>query len=222
MILLPFDESRSDIIPKKEFVCQPIPWEDVRKVLNLTDNYKDFLFFGIGFLTGMRASEILNLKWGDIIDEDGQVQPHYTYVEPKKKRKDGTAVSMPRTIYIGKALAGIVAQAYQENKGVYRGYYIFRSGRGLGRNENKPMSYKSMRNRVIKVWNSYDPDMAIKGTHVLRKTAATRTFDLFGRSEDALLRVMKLLNHSSRAMTIRYLGLGEKTQAESYEALNEL
>jgi len=58
-------------------------------------------------------------------------------------------------------------------------------------------------------------------THTLRKTFGRKVVAAAGESSEmALIKLMKLFNHSSIAITKRYLGLRQEELMETYDMLD--
>ena len=57
-------------------------------------------------------------------------------------------------------------------------------------------------------------------THSLRKTFGRKVFESSDNAELALVKLMELFNHSSVAITKRYLGLRQEEILETYDCLS--
>jgi site-specific recombinase XerD len=57
-------------------------------------------------------------------------------------------------------------------------------------------------------------------THSLRKTFGRKVFESSDSAELALVKLMELFNHSSIAITKRYLGLRQEEILETYDVLS--
>ena len=57
-------------------------------------------------------------------------------------------------------------------------------------------------------------------THSLRKSGARFIWEEFNKSDESLIKLSMVLNHSSSAITRRYLGITKEEIADIYEGFN--
>lgn len=149
----------------------------------LKSGYRDYLLFVMGINTGLRISELLDLKVKDVKNKS-----HIVLEEEKtgKRKKFLINARLRRDIdrYIGNM------QAWE---------YLFQSQKG----ENKPIS----RVQAYRILRDAAEEVGIEsvGTHTLRKT-----FGYFHYQEyrDVAL-LQELFNHSSPSITLDYIGINQ-------------
>lgn len=176
------------------------PLRDFETVVNLIDGIqspRNKLLLAVGFFTGLRISDILNLKIEDLKGSE------ITITEQKTKNtKKGKPIPKLITIelkeYINESL----------NKwGRYKNdnEYAFISQKSI----NKPMS-RQHADRIVKYECKKAGIKEKVGTHTLRKTAGT----LIYKFEKDVEKCRLYLGHSNTKDTIRYLGL-DKTERDN-------
>jgi integrase len=145
--------------------------------------------FTMGINNGLRISDLLKLKVGDV----GEVAASETLrIKEKKTGKDNV-------LMINKSVYKILVEYLEEAK-LMDEDFLFQSRNG----NNKPLTRETV-HKMIKEWTS-----ALKGhygTHTLRKT-----FGYMQRTKHAVsFEVLcKRFGHSSPTITMRYLGIDDK------------
>ncbi|MDT2704316.1 tyrosine-type recombinase/integrase [Enterococcus dongliensis] len=145
---------------------------------------RDLLIFKIGIVTGLRISDILNLKVSDV---KNKVETDIYEIKTKKKRH----------LILGKITNDIIR--YLEIH-AYDTEWLFYSPTDHSRHLAIQQYYKILR----KVGDGLGMDYI--GTHTMRKTFA---YHYYMKNHD-LTKLMKILNHSSQAITLRYLGIEQE------------
>ncbi len=147
------------------------------------------VMFKIGVLTGLRVSDILNLKVEDI-----------DLCIKVKEQKTGKyrRINVPDSLYI--ELKKYI-KTYKLGKG---DYLIFSNKRGK-EGQQKAVS----RQQAYRVMQDASAMVGIRetvGTHGMRKTMA---YQLYQKDKDIAL-VQYILNHSSSETTLRYIGVRQE------------
>jgi integrase len=167
--------------------------KDIKKVKRLLkDNTRDLLLFTMGINNGLRISDLLKLKVGDVRD----IKPGQTL--KVKETKTGKM----NVLMINKSVHKVLKQYLEEVKPSDENY-LFQSRNG----KNKPLARETV-NKMIKEWTK-----SLKGnygTHTLRKTFGYIQRTKYGVSFEVLC---KRFGHSSPAITMRYLGVDDKEVA---------
>ncbi len=182
--------------PKKgsQITVDPIRSEkNLKKVKRLLkDNTRDLLLFIMGINNGLRISDLLKLKVGDVRD----IKPEQTL--KVKETKTGKM----NILMINKSVHKVLKQYLEEVKPSDEDY-LFQSRNG----NNKPLTRETV-NKMIKEWTK-----SLKGnygTHTLRKTFGYMQRTKYGVSFEVLC---KRYGHTSPAITMRYLGIDDKEVA---------
>ena len=167
--------------------------KDIKKVKRLLkDNARDLLLFTMGINNGLRISDLLKLKVGDVRDiETGQTL-----------KINETKTGKMNILMINKSVHKVLKQ-YLEGVKPLDEDYLFQSRNG----KNKPLSREAV-NKMIKEWTK---SLKVNyGTHTLRKTFGYIQRTKYGVSFEVLC---KRFGHSSPAITMRYLGIDDKEVA---------
>lgn len=164
-------------------------------------NPRDFLLFVFGINSGLRISDILSLKIGDIKDYKGNLKD---YLIIREQKTDKT-----RKVFFNKQIKEAIAY-YLRKTGLFDlDHYLFTNEKTK---DNKPIT----RIRAYQLINKWCRDVGIKykvGGHTLRKT-----FGYHLRMQGiSIERISSLLNHRNIKVTFRYLGI---TDDEDREVIN--
>ncbi|MGE7917176.1 site-specific integrase [Lysinibacillus xylanilyticus] len=146
-------------------------------------NHRNYMLFVVGINSGLRISDILQLKVSDT------QRPYFSVVEKKTKKA--------RRIEMTPQLKRELKQ-YVEGKDEHE--YLFKSREGV----NKPFS----RSAAYKILNKAAFAVGLEeniGTHTLRKTFG---YHFYKQTKDVAL-LQEILNHSSPKITLRYIGINQ-------------
>lgn len=172
----------------------------IKQYLYGKENKRDYCIFVVGINVGLRAGDLLSLKIIDITDGNRI----YDTVTIKEKKTGKT-----RNFALNKNAKEAI-QLYINSLADYNfNDYLFKSRKG-GHLGVRPLHH------IIKTLTK---DLGIKGnfgTHTLRKTMAYHRYI----NNVPLETLQKLLNHSSSAITLRYIGITRKVIIDCYNAVN--
>ncbi len=179
-----------DVIKNKKDI------ERIKEVLSYGD-YRNYLMFIIGINSGLRITQILSLKFSDLIDNEGNILDQVSF----------RGIDYPLNKCIKKSV-----EHYMKNKDFCsnKGSYIFKSKKG-----NNPIE----RTQAYRILNNACKEAGISlnfGTHTLRKTFG---YHFYMQYKD-LKYLQKLFNHSSINITLEYIGLKEKNEEIKYSSFN--
>lgn len=155
--------------------------EDMKWALKTFCSERDYIMFLIGINTGLRVSDLLQLKVADV---------------KRKKRvvvKEGKT-KKPRTIYLSNIYDEI--QAYVKKVG---SQWLFPSRKG-----NKPITTTQAYRQLQKA--AYMAEVESVGTHTMRKTFG---YWFYKQTKDVAA-LQEILNHSHPMITKRYIGIREE------------
>lgn len=184
--------------------AEPLEWHEAISFMNrLYDdgNFTISLLVGCGIYFGLRISDILHLKWRDLLRGD-------TFIIFEQK------TSKRRIIKINPTFKRHIKKCYTKMHPRNIDDLVFIS------KWNKPYTPNRL-NVMFKTYKyRYRLTITHFSTHSLRKTFATRIYKMAGdKSEDALVRLSELLGHSSTAITRKYIGLTQKVMMDTYDML---
>ena len=164
-------------------------------------NYKISLLVAIGCFTGLRISDILALRWKQILETD-----EFTVIEKKTGKQ--------RVIRINSQLQQHISDCYKHISPIGSNAPILISQKGT--------VFTVQRINIIlkEVKRKYRLKIKNFSCHSLRKTFGRQVYTMNGEnSELALIKLMELFNHSSVAITKRYLGLRQEEILQTYDCL---
>lgn len=165
-------------------------------------NCKFSLLIALGSFFGVRISDLLNLKWCDILNSDT-----LTIIEKKTKKQ--------RTIKINDQLKKHILSCYKEIKPQSTNDFIFTSQKGG--------VYSVQRINVVfkEIRVKYNLKIKNFSTHSMRKTFGRQVYNNAGdNAELALVKLCELFNHSDVRTTRKYLGLRSEELMETYDLLS--
>lgn len=167
-------------------------------------NYRISLLIGCGIFFGLRISDLLQLTWDMLLDKDAK----FVIIEKKTGKRREVRINKEFQRHIKDCYSALNIQNLNE--------LCFLSGRG----KNKVYSTQWV-NIVLKdLKNRYSLKIDHLSTHSLRKTFGRRVFESSENAELALVKLMELFNHSSVAITKRYLGLRQEEILQAYDCLS--
>jgi integrase len=173
----------------------------IRKLFN-DGEYRISLLVAIGSFWGLRISDILKLKWEDILDKN-----EFVIVETKTHKT--------REIKINPQLKQHIKECYNLLNPQSTDQPIFVS--------QKNSTYSVQRINVIfkTIKTKYNLKVSNYSTHSMRKTFGREVFTKSGtNAEIALVKLSQLFNHSSVVVTRRYLGISRDELLQTYDTLS--
>ena len=179
-------------------------WSDAMNLIRKLakdGNYKMSLLIAIGCFTGLRISDILALRWNQILDVD-----EFTIVEKKTGKR--------RTLRLNPQLQEHIKDCYEHIQPIGVAAPILVSQKGT------VFSIQRINVLLKEVKKKYRLKVKNFSCHSLRKTFGRQVYNMNSEnSELALVKLMELFNHSSVAITKRYLGLRQEEILETYDCL---
>lgn len=173
----------------------------VRKLAK-DDNYKMSLLIAIGSFWGLRISDILALRWDQILNVD-----EFT-IQEKKTGKD-------RTIRINQQLKQHIYECYEHIKPISINSPILVSQKGT------VFSIQRINIILKEIKVKYKLNVKNFSSHSLRKTFGRQVYTQSpDNAEMALVKLMELYNHSSISVTRKYLGLRQEELLDTYDSLS--
>lgn len=180
-------------------------WSDAMNLIRKLakdENYKISLLIALGCFTGLRISDILALRWKQILDAN-----EFTVIEKKTGKI--------RTIRLNPQLQEHIRECYEHIKPVGINAPILISQKGT------VFSVQRINIILKEIKKKYRLKIKNFSCHSLRKTFGRQVYNMNSEnSELALVKLMELFNHSSVAITKRYLGLRQEEILQTYESLS--
>lgn len=164
--------------------------EEIKRILIKRD-YRAYVMFYLGINTGLRISDILNLRV-----EDVKGKTHITITEQK--------TSKAKRFKIQNGLNEVLQDYIQ---GMADDEYLFQSRKGT----NKPIT----RVQAYRILNEVAHEVGLEeiGTHTLRKTFG---YHFYQKTKDVAL-LQSLFNHSAPSVTLRYIGINQDLMDKALE-----
>lgn len=165
------------------------------------ENYRISLLIGCGCFFGLRISDLKTLRWEQLLDGNS-----FELLEKKTGKR--------RIVRINPGFQKHIKDCYKRLGSPEKDEPVFLS------REHKV--YSTQRINVIfkEVKKRYGIKINHFSTHSLRKTFGRKVVDSAGNdSEMALIKLSEIFNHSSPAITRRYLGLRQEEIGEVYDGL---
>lgn len=166
----------------------------IKNLLRGQDRYRDLLLFVMGINTALRISDLLPLKIGDFLDDNGQIKRRFWIREKKRGKRYEVVIN------------NSIREALQAYLTAYPGIvndperFVFFS------TQSPTYAEPIKRGQAWKFITTICRDVGLTdsyGTHTLRKT-----WGYHARMQGVdLALIMHKLNHTSLAYTKRYLGI---------------
>ena len=213
------EETHCEIAP--EHAAEPIKSLDdinrISKFLIEHERYRDNMLFIVGINFGLRVSDLRALRFSNLINDNLTFKETFPVFEKKtrktrKKKKN-------RYITVNNAVIDAVTLYLEHTPGISLSDYMFKSVSNRGKSTNEPLSIMSI-DRILK-GIAHDLNLTMKvSTHTLRKTFCYHQMVMSNNDNRKLLLLQKMLNHSSPAQTLDYIGITGEEIEEAYKRLN--
>lgn len=172
----------------------------IKKILKAT-NIRDYCLFNVGINSGLRISDLLQLRIVDVIDEKRNIKDRISI----RELKTGKSKDFPIGDNSKKAIREyLMTRNFEENEP------LFRSRKG---------KESLKRQQAYRIINEAARAVGIKdkiGTHTLRKTFGYHAY----QSGVDLSILQKLFNHSAPSVTLAYIGMTQDDLDNVYLNLN--
>ena len=204
----------------EEHTSEPIKdINDVKKIINyFSENhqYRNEMLFIVGIYTGLRISDIRELKFSDFINQDCTFKDELIVFEKKTRntRKSKSNRHMP----IHNDIKKIIITFLNNTPNVTLNDYMFTSESNNGSKSNKPMSRQAIDNMLKDVVSKLHINVHAS-THMLRKTFSYHTIMQAKDKSRAIQQLQLLLGHSSQLCTLKYAGITNDELAQTYKEL---
>ena len=170
--------------------------QKIKQYLKGKDNKRDYMLFVVGINVGLRVGDLLKLKIKDVIDNNGNFKDKIVITEEKTDKT--------RNLKLNDSVKESIKLYLDSLKSYDMDDYLFKSRKG-----NKPLrvdsTHKIIKNtlRELNIKGNY-------GTHTLRKTWSYHIYMSNSSNPRILAILQKALNHSSQAVTLRYIGIEQE------------
>lgn len=171
--------------------------KDVAEYLK-NKNERDYVLFAMGIYTGLRISDLLNIRIRDVQDVE-----HLIVIEQKTGKS--------KRIKLSPTVREIIND-YLENRKPRRFEFLFKSRNG----RNRPIS----RERAYAILREAADAFGLKsiGCHSMRKTFG---YHVYKNTKNVAL-LQDMFNHSTPEITLRYIGVNQDTHDKAIDSLDFL
>ena len=173
----------------------------------LLNNFKygrrNYTIFQVGKATLLRVSDVLALRRAEIFKNDGAINKN-AYIRDKKTNK-------PNILYLKPVKQDLIDYFQWLTKNNIQSEWLFPSIKNPNRHITEKQYYKVMAKTGDLLGINY------LGTYTMRKTGAYRVYT---QTHYNIGLVMSLLNHSSEAMTLKYLGLDQVSREQMLDKVS--
>ena len=164
-------------------------------------NFRNYGLFKVQLNTGLRISDVVKLKYDDVFDKNGNIKKHISLIEKKTKKN--------RVIFINQILKDTFKEL-KEKFNLQENMYFFTSRKG----KNQPLTTAQVHRIYQNIGKIFNLDNF--NSHSLRKTFC---YFIYQKNKDINL-IMKIMNHSSAAITLRYIGITDDDIDDIYSSLD--
>lgn len=183
-----------------------LPYKDYQRLVQSLINEKKYwwaCYCILSFCTGLRFSDVCQLRWCDILDQRKII------ITAKKTKKT-------HMIPIGQNASAHLSSLYEKLGCPLKRDYVLAVEKGP---DAKPISIQYV-NRQLKQWvRKYDLDIENFSTHTFRKTFGRYVYDKGGRDEKTLMFLNRIFKHSSLETTMIYLGIRDDEIAQIFDTI---
>ena len=177
----------------------------VKDAMRAVGDYKFLALFVMGINTGLRISDLLALKWEDVFSK-GKFHSRIVLVEQKTGKR--------QEIPLGKSVIDVLKE-YKAHT-TPEGFLFPTEKNPKGGELDRAMTYQYVHRMLNYYIRERAGFMEAVGCHTLRKTFGYQAY-LAGWD---LYRIQECLNHSSPAITRRYIDLSQDDKDQVFVSLN--
>ena len=191
---------------KRQTTTSGMEWNTM---IGLTDrlkrdgHHRDFLLITMGCYFGLRISDLLSIKWKDVIGQDELL---INESKTKKYRK----ITINEKV---KEAIDFCSNELRLNNSLNEDNYILVNRWG----GQLTISYINKRLKVLFI--KYNVKVQNASSHTLRKTFGKRIFEMDNQSERSLIYLSEIFGHSSTAITRTYIGITQEQIKDVYLSL---
>lgn len=179
-----------------------LPWDSMLLLLQKLEKDKEYKFqllISVGCFTGLRISDLLKLRWIDVLNTET-----LELVEGKTKKM--------RKIKLNPVLTEIVCRLYLKMKVKNEQEFLFSNKYG-----RKAINIQYVNRKLKEISKKYlNGNKTNFSSHSFRKTLGRHVWTMNDFSEKSILLLSMLFNHSSTKITKIYLGIKEEEIDDIY------
>ena len=166
------------------------------------------MLFLIGINVGLRASDLMQLRWSYFYNDNMTFKESYM-LQPKKTRKTRKFVKIYFNQTVRKAIENYINEYPIENLNDY----LFKSRKG-----DNPITESGLWKIIVDVSEEASIEKNV-GSHSLRKTWARNIYDNAEDKKEALVMLQECLRHSDSLTTLRYIAIMDEEKKDMYRSI---
>ena len=173
---------------------------------------RNYMLFVLGISTGLRGCDLLDLKIGDVLNENGTIKNYILLIEQKTRKTNRPRINNAAKEAIVKYLDCLEEIDFDE--------YLIRSERKNNANHGKMDT-----TQLYRIMHKLNTDLGFEehiGAHSLRKTFGYWNLKLHPDDPQALAVLQQMLNHSSSQTTLRYCGFTREDKDVFYSDIESI
>lgn len=216
------DKRHSNRVSGVSSTVYPFNTEEVKNIIDVlnkrienatNDNQKQIacrnkMMFLISVNVGLRASDLVQLRWSYFYKDNMTFKESYT-LQPKKTKNTGKFVTIFFNRTVKKAIENYVDDYPIEDLNGY----LFKSRKG-----DSPITERGLWKIIVDVAEDAGIDKNV-GSHSLRKTWARNIYDNANDKREALVMLQECLRHSDSLTTLRYISIMDEEKKDMYESI---
>lgn len=184
--------------------AEPLEYDDYLRLiddLERAGKYRWELFCILACAFALRAKDVLNIRWGDVLYGDLYVL---------NEHKTGKLRRIPINTTVREKLFFI----YERMGRPQIESLVF-----VNKRTGQPFTIQNVNYHLRNYKKKYDLPIDRFSSHSLRKTFGMKFFKDQGESERALIILSRELNHSGPDVTRRYIGIRESEYRATYDSI---
>lgn len=178
-------------------VSDYLQWDACTKLIHRLysdEKYHFSLYVALACFWGLRVSDLLRLKWSDIVNKD-----QITLMEKKTGKKRDISINPKLQLHIHECFDKIKPKSIDSPIFSFTVQYL---------------------NRFLKkIKTDYKLKIGNISSHTFRKSFGRKIYESSENSEFALVKLSEVFNHSSPSITRKYLGIKKEEIMEMYSSL---
>lgn len=216
------DKRHSNRVSGVSSTVYPFNPEEVKMIINVFDKriteatnnnqrqiaHRNKMMFLIAVNVGLRASDLVQLRWSYFYKNDMTFKESYS-LQPKKQKKTGKFVKIFFNQTVKKAIENYVSDYPIDDLD----NYLFKSRKG-----DNPITERGLWKIIVDVAADANIDKNV-GSHSLRKTWARNIYDNAKDKSEALVMLQECLKHSDSLTTLRYIAIMDEEKKGMYESI---
>lgn len=204
-----------------EHAAEPIKsMDDIQRISDFlisNGRYRDNMLFIVGINFGLRCSDLRVLRFSNLITDNFMFKDSFPVFE--KKTRNTRARKKNRYITINTAVIEAVTLYLEKTPNVKLSDYMFRSFSNNRSGQNLPLTVRAINLMLEGIARDLDINVHMS-THTLRKTFCYHQMLMSHNDPRKLMLLQKMLNHSSPAQTLDYIGITSEEIEAAYKQLN--